>query len=100
MRRNEKSTWVASLLIAALSALMPLLAKGAESHGSRAQGVFAGVSLSGTSLGPDGGVNEKVYGKKVSGEQIWSGAVKAPASAQELLAVLDQKSPKNESTGK
>lgn len=67
---------------------------------SRAQGVFAGVSLSGTSLGPDGGANEKVYGKKVSGEQIWSGTVKAPASAQELLAVLDQKSPKNESTGK
>ena len=31
---------------------------------SRAQGVFAGVSLSGTSLGPDDGDNEKIYGKK------------------------------------
>ena len=67
---------------------------------SHAQGVFAGVSLSGTSLGPDGGANKNVYGKKVSGEQIWSGAVKTPPSAQELLAVLSQKSPKNESAGK
>jgi lipid-binding SYLF domain-containing protein len=67
---------------------------------SHAQGVFAGVSLSGTSLGPDSGANEKVYGKKVSGEEIWSGAVKAPPSAQELLAVLSQKSPQNESVGK
>src|SRR6185369_7032492 len=39
---------------------------------SRAQGVFAGVSLSGTSLGPDSGANEKVYGKKVTGEEIFS----------------------------
>ena len=36
---------------------------------SRAQGVFGGVSLSGTSLGPDDGDNEKVYGKKVSGRR-------------------------------
>lgn len=67
---------------------------------SHAQGVFAGVSLAGTSLGPDGGANDKVYGKKLTGEQIWSGAVKAPPSAQELLSVLSQKSPKNESAGK
>src|SRR6476660_2842838 len=45
---------------------------------SRAQGVFAGVSLSGTSLGPDGGANEKLYGKKISGPEIFSGAVTAP----------------------
>ena len=66
---------------------------------SRAQGVFAGVSLSGTSLGPDSGANEKIYGKKVSGEQIFSGSVQAPPSSTELLATLREKSPTNMSRG-
>lgn len=60
---------------------------------SRAQGVFGGVSLSGTSLGPDDGANGKIYGKKVSGDQIYEGAVSAPESAKGLLAVLEEKSP-------
>jgi SH3 domain-containing YSC84-like protein 1 len=67
---------------------------------SHTQGVFAGVSLSGTSLGPDSGANDKVYGKKVSGEEIFSGAVQAPAAASELLSMLQQKSPSNASRGK
>jgi len=68
---------------------------------SRAQGIFAGVSLEGSSLGPDNGANEKLYGKKVTAAEIISGdAGPAPASAQELLAVLTEKSPKNESKGK
>jgi len=68
---------------------------------SRAQGVFAGVSLSGTSLGPDGDANEKVYGKKVDATQIIDGSAgPAPASAKELLAVLTAKSPANVSRGK
>jgi lipid-binding SYLF domain-containing protein len=67
---------------------------------SRAQGVFAGVSLSGTSLGPDSGANEKIYGKKVSGQDIFGGGVKAPASADVLLSTLQEKSPSNASRGK
>ena len=68
---------------------------------SRAQGVFGGVSLSGTTLGPDDGANEKLYGKKVTAKEIISGgAGPAPASAKELLAVLTAKSPKSESKGK
>ena len=67
---------------------------------SRAQGVFGGVSLSGSTLGPDGGANEKVYDKKVSGEEIYQGAVSAPESAKDLLAVLEEKSPANASGGK
>jgi lipid-binding SYLF domain-containing protein len=67
---------------------------------SRAQGVFAGVSLSGTSLGPDSGANQKIYGKKISGEEIFKGGVEAPASAKELLSVLEEKSPQNSSRGK
>lgn len=62
---------------------------------SRAQGVFGGVSLSGTSLGPDDGDNEKVYGKKVSGPEIFAGDVQAPPAAEPLLAELTEKSPKN-----
>jgi lipid-binding SYLF domain-containing protein len=60
---------------------------------SHAQGVFAGVSLSGTSLGPDSGANEKIYGKKITGDQIFAGSVQAPASAGDLLSTLQEKSP-------
>lgn len=67
---------------------------------SRAQGVFGGVSLSGTSLGPDAGANEKLYGKKVTGDQIFAGGEPAPASAETLLATLKEKSPANASRGK
>ena len=62
---------------------------------SRAQGVFAGVSLSGTSLGPDKDDNEKLYGKKVTGEEIYSGSEKTPAVADPLIAELERTSPKN-----
>jgi len=68
---------------------------------SRAQGVFAGVSLSGTSLGPDGTANEKLYGKKVDATEIIGGSAgPAPDSAKQLLAVLTEKSPTNISKGK
>jgi len=60
---------------------------------SRAEGVFGGVSLSGSSLGPDDGDNEKLYGKKASGERIFSGTVPAPPSAKDLIAELKQASP-------
>jgi SH3 domain-containing YSC84-like protein 1 len=66
---------------------------------SRTQGVFAGVSLSGTSLGPDSDANEKIYGKKVNGAAIFAGGVQAPASAADLLATLQSKSPTNMSRG-
>jgi SH3 domain-containing YSC84-like protein 1 len=66
---------------------------------SRAHGVFGGLSLSGTSLGPDSGANEKIYGKKISGQKIFSGSVKPPDSAQVLLSTLHEKSPSNASRG-
>ena len=67
---------------------------------SRSKGVFGGVSLNGTTLGPDDDDNEKLYGKKVSGEQIHSGSVTAPASAAPLLADLQKVSPTNLAKGK
>src|SRR5664279_1991428 len=63
---------------------------------SRAQGIFAGVSLAGATLGPDNGANKNLYGKDLTAEEIiQKGAVKPPASAAELLSVLEAKSPKN-----
>lgn len=60
---------------------------------SRTKGVFGGVSLSGTSLGPDSGDNEKLYGKTVTPDEIFSGSVPAPDSASELASTLQSLSP-------
>ena len=65
---------------------------------SRSRGLFAGVSLEGSSLRPDGDANEKLYGKKLTGEDIVrKGMVPVPPSGQKLVALLQKKSPKNES---
>lgn len=63
---------------------------------SRSRGLFAGVSLEGSTLRPDGRANEKLYGREVSvSEIVRLGKVGAPASAEELLALLNRHSPKN-----
>jgi len=65
---------------------------------SRSRGLFAGISLEGSTLRPDGDANEKIYGKKVSAESIVRrGAVPVPPSAQKMVALLNKKSPKNHS---
>jgi lipid-binding SYLF domain-containing protein len=65
---------------------------------SRSRGLFAGISLEGSTLRSDGGANENLYGKKVDAKEIiLKGAVKAPAAAEPLIAVLNKKSPKNRS---
>ena len=67
---------------------------------SRSQGVFAGVSLEGSTLGPDNDANKNLYGKELTAEDIVAkGEVPVPASAHEMLAVLTAKSPKNLSKG-
>jgi len=68
---------------------------------SRAKGLFAGISLEGSTLRSDGGANEKLYGQKVSAKDIIRlGKARTPACAQELVALLDKKSPKNHSDPK
>jgi SH3 domain-containing YSC84-like protein 1 len=63
---------------------------------SRNRGLFAGLSLEGSTTRPDNDANEKIYGKKVEAESIvFKGAVPVPPSAQKLVAYLNQKSPKN-----
>lgn len=65
---------------------------------SRARGLFAGVSLEGSSLRPDNDANEKLYGKKLTATQIIrQGAVPVPPSGQSLVSLLQKKSPKNHS---
>ena len=62
---------------------------------SRSRGVFAGVSLEGTTLRPDNDANRRLYGKNVSAiEIIKESKVEAPESAHTLIATLQQASPK------
>ena len=62
---------------------------------SRARGLFAGVSLAGSSVRPDNDANARVYGRKLEAESIvFKGAAAVPPSAQRLIAMLNQKSPK------
>jgi SH3 domain-containing YSC84-like protein 1 len=68
---------------------------------SRSRGLFAGVSLEGSTLRSDGGANKNLYGKELSAEDIiLKGAVKTPAAAASLSSVLNKKSPKNRSDSK
>src|SRR5882757_8938719 len=68
---------------------------------SRARGLFAGISLSGSTLRPDNDGNKKLYGKDVTAEAIvFDKALPAPPSAAKLLRTLNRKSPKNLSTEK
>src|ERR1700691_1636743 len=68
---------------------------------SRNKGLFAGVSLEGSTLRSDGSANLKLYGKKLSAKEIIvEHKVAVPASAKELVALLDAKSPQNKSDPK
>jgi lipid-binding SYLF domain-containing protein len=61
---------------------------------SRSRGAFAGVSLEGSTLRPDGGANEKLYGKGVTAAEIVEeGKREAPEEARELVSRLQQASP-------
>lgn len=65
---------------------------------SRSRGLFAGISLEGSTLRSDGSANRKLYGRSLSAKQIVrEGKVGTPAAGRELVSLLDTKSPKNES---
>src|SRR5690349_11324791 len=56
---------------------------------SRARGLFAGVSLEGSTLRPDGGANRNLYGSSTSAAKIISESdATAPAAAHTLIAAL------------
>jgi SH3 domain-containing YSC84-like protein 1 len=63
---------------------------------SRSRGLFAGVSLEGSTLRPDNDANRRLYGKEISARDIvLHGKVPPPAAAKQIISVLDEKSPKN-----
>ncbi len=65
---------------------------------SRARGLFAGISLEGSTLRPDNDANERIYGKAIDAKDVaLHGAVPIPASARTLINILNQHSPKNRS---
>jgi SH3 domain-containing YSC84-like protein 1 len=68
---------------------------------SRSRGLFAGISLEGSTLRPDNRANEKLYGRKLSAREIVrQGRAGIPPSAKELLSELNTHSPKNRSDPK
>lgn len=65
---------------------------------SRSRGLFAGISLEGSTLRPDNDANMRLYGKELPAKDIvLKGVVPAPPSARQLLATLNNRSPKNKS---
>jgi lipid-binding SYLF domain-containing protein len=62
---------------------------------SRARGLFAGVSLEGTTLRPDNDANTLVYGSEIPARDIVKGSIAVPSAAKGMIDVLTQRSPKN-----
>ena len=63
---------------------------------SRTRGLFAGVSLEGSTIRPDNGDNTRVYGRKIPARDIvLSGEVTVPPAAQQLISTLDARTPKH-----
>jgi lipid-binding SYLF domain-containing protein len=68
---------------------------------SRARGLFAGISLEGSTLRSDGSANRKMYGRDLSAKEIVrQGKVGVPGSARQLISLLNKTSPKNRSDPK
>ena len=65
---------------------------------SRSRGLFAGISLEGSTLRPDDDATAEVYGRKLTAKEIvLGGKVRTPASGRHLVAVLQKNAPRNES---
>ncbi|MBZ5554227.1 MAG: lipid-binding SYLF domain-containing protein [Acidobacteriia bacterium] len=65
---------------------------------SRSRGLFAGISLEGSTLRPDNDANERVYGRKITAKEIVLGdKVTIPEPGRHLVEVLQKGVPRNES---
>src|SRR5215510_2762676 len=64
---------------------------------SRARGLFAGVSLEGSTLRPDNDGNTLVYGSQIAPKEIVKGSVAVPSAAKPLIDLLNSKAPRNRS---
>lgn len=61
---------------------------------SRSRGLFAGISLEGSTLRTDNDGNERLYGRKIDARDIVA-KEPVPAAGKALVDVLNQRSPKN-----
>jgi SH3 domain-containing YSC84-like protein 1 len=65
---------------------------------SRSRGVFAGVSLEGSTLRPDDEASEQVYGRAIKAKDIVrSEKMSVPATGRHLVNILQKSAPRNES---
>jgi SH3 domain-containing YSC84-like protein 1 len=65
---------------------------------SRSRGLFAGVSLEGSTLRPDDDASADVYGRKITAKEIvLEHKVAVPASGRELVRILQKNAPHNQS---
>jgi len=63
---------------------------------SRARGLFAGVSLEGSTIRPDNSANKQIYGQKWTAREIvLSDHIAVPAAARQLISTLDAKTPRH-----
>jgi lipid-binding SYLF domain-containing protein len=63
---------------------------------SRNKGIFAGISLTGSTLRSDDDANKNLYGKDLNAKQIiLQGEVKTPPSGKQLVSLLNKMSPKH-----
>ena len=60
---------------------------------SRSHGLFAGISLSGATLRPDGATNKELYGRDATNREILTGDFKTPAVARKFEHALNRESP-------
>ncbi len=67
---------------------------------SRSRGLFAGVSLEGTSLRPDNDASQEIYGRKITARNIVTGKrIAVPAAGRHLVDVLERHASRNRSIG-
>ena len=65
---------------------------------SRARGLFAGVSLEGSTIRPDNDANKRIYGEKISAKDIViAHETHVPPAAEGLISTLNAKTPKHKS---
>jgi lipid-binding SYLF domain-containing protein len=65
---------------------------------SRSRGVFAGISLEGSTLRPDDEASEQVYGHAIKAKDIVRGdKTHVPATGRHLVRILEKSAPHNES---
>jgi lipid-binding SYLF domain-containing protein len=62
---------------------------------SRSRGLFAGVSLEGSTLRPDNDANALVYGSQIGARDLVKGSVEVPSAAKPMVDTLNKRSPKN-----